>query len=46
MTAVVTRITDVICVRVYLGDEINIMFQPKDGLTLQQMCGGDNSTWL
>jgi hypothetical protein len=32
MTPVVTRITDMICVRVYLVNEINIKSQPKNGL--------------
>ena len=30
MTPVVTRITDMICVRVYLANEISIMFRPKN----------------
>ena len=30
MTPIVTRITDMICVKVYLENEINIMFQPKN----------------
>jgi hypothetical protein len=49
MTPVVTRITDMICVKVYLAaNEINIMIQLKnvlrlfEGLKLQRMCGGDN----
>jgi hypothetical protein len=29
MTPVVTRITDMTCVRLYLTNEINIMFNPK-----------------
>ena len=33
VTPVVTRITDMICVKVYLVNEINIMFRPKNGLT-------------
>ena len=33
MTPVVTRITDMSCVRVYLVNGINIMFQPENGLT-------------
>ena len=42
MTPIVTRITDIICVRVYLANEINIMIQPQKKERLQQMCGGDN----
>ena len=30
MTPVVTRITDMVCVRVYLANEINTMMQPKN----------------
>ena len=31
MTLIVTRITDIICIRVYLANEINVMFQFENG---------------
>ena len=34
MTPVVTRVADMNCVRVYLANKVNIMLQPKNGLTL------------